>query len=104
MKKTIYLLLLLSLIMSMTMMTSCITTRSSSQINKVEVGMTKKEITALLGTPIFKNGDTGGEQWGYQKMIGEITGPEQVLFLVSFDTAGKVVAYETIKEHPHHLH
>lgn len=85
-------------------MTSCVATRSTTQINKVEVGMTQNEITKLLGTPIFKNGDTSGEQWGYHKMIGEIAGPEQVLFLVTFDSDGKVIAYETVKEHPHHIH
>lgn len=95
---------LIILLMAITMMTSCVTTRSTSQINKVEVGMTRNEISALLGTPSFKNGDTRGEQWGYHKMIGEIAGPEQVLFLVTFDPDGKVIAYETIKEHPHLIH
>ncbi len=82
--------------------TSCIATRSSVQINKVEVGMSKADIKKLLGTPEFKNGDTGGEQWGYHKMIGEIAGPEPVLFLVTFDKEGKVIAYDTVKDHHHH--
>ena len=103
MRKNLFLHLIM-LIMSVTMLTSCLTTRSSSQINRVAVGMTKPEITALLGTPIFKNGDTSGEQWGYQKMIGDIAGPEPVLFLVTFDAEGKVIAYDTVKEHYHHLH
>ena len=81
--------------------TSCIATRSSVQINKVEVGMTKTEIKKLLGSPEFKNGDLEGEQWGYHKMIGEIAGPEPVLFLVTFDKEGKVIAYDTVKEHHH---
>ena len=83
------------------MMSSCITTRSTAKINKVEVGMTKNDISQLLGTPIIKNGDIMSEQWGYRKMIGEIAGPEEVLFLVTFDNQGKVIGYETIKEHPH---
>ena len=91
------------LIMTIIMMTSCVTTRSTSKINQVEVGMTKNEITALFGTPIYKNGDTSGEQWGYHKMIGDIAGPEPVLFLVTFNSEGTVIAYETIKEH-HHPH
>ncbi len=57
---------LIILLMAITMMTSCVTTRSTSQINKVEVGMTRNEVT--------------------------------------FDPDGKVIAYETIKEHPHHIH
>lgn len=86
------------------MMTSCIATRSTTQINKVEVGMTKNDISKLLGTPMFKNGDIMIEQWGYRKMIGEIAGPEEVLFLVTFDNQGKVVGYETIKDNPHYHH
>ena len=61
--------LLLSFIIVITMMSSCITTRSTAKINKVEVGMTKNDISQLLGTPIIKNGDIMGEQWGYRKMI-----------------------------------
>lgn len=76
--------------------TSCIATRSSVQINKVEIGMSKADIKKLLGTPEFKNGDTEGEQWGYHKMIGEIAGPVPVLFLVTFDKEGKVIAYDTM--------
>lgn len=64
--------------------------------------MTKNEISKLLGMPIFKNGDTLGEQWGYRKMIGDVAGPEQVIFLVTFDNQGKVVGYETVKDHPHY--
>lgn len=88
-------------IATMAICTSCITTRSSVQINKVEVGMTKTEIKRLLGTPEFKNGNLEGEQWGYHKMIGEVAGPEPVLFLVTFDNEGKVIAYDTVKEHHH---
>lgn len=96
--------LLLSFIIVITMMSSCITTRSTAKFNKVEVGMTKNDISQLLGTPIFKNGDIMGEQWGYRKMIGEIAGPEEVIFLVTFDNQGKVVGYETLKEHQHIHH
>lgn len=92
------------LIIAALMMTSCISTHSTTQINKVEIGMTKNDITSLLGKPIFKNGDTMGEQWGYRKMIGEIAGPEEVLFLVTFNNQGKVVNYETIKDHQHYHH
>ena len=89
------------LIATMSLCTSCFATRSSVQINKVEVGMTKTEIKKLLGTPEFKNGDLEGEQWGYHKMIGDVAGPEPVLFLVTFDNEGKVIAYDTVKEHHH---
>lgn len=81
------------------MMTSCIATRSTVRMNKVEVGMTKKDITRLLGTPIFRNGDADGEEWGYRKQVGEVAGPEEVIFVVTFNGEGKVVAYETVKEY-----
>lgn len=97
-------LLSISFIIAALMMSSCVVTRSTTKINKVEVGMSKSEISKLLGTPIFKNGDTAGEQWGYRKMIGEVAGPEQVIFLVTFDSQGKVIGYETIKDHPHYHH
>lgn len=94
MKKIIF---IFALAMSLTM-TSCISTSSTTKINKVEVGMTKSDIRKLLGTSEFKNGDEGGEQWGYHKMIGEIAGPERILFLVTFDQEGKVIAYDSLKE------
>lgn len=97
-------LLFMSFFITALTLNSCIVTRSTTKINKVEVGMTKSEINKLLGTPMFKNGDTAGEQWGYRKIIGEVAGPEEVIFLVTFDNQGKVVAYETIKDHPHHHH
>lgn len=64
MKKNLFLHLIM-LIMSVTMLTSCLTTK---------------------------------------KMIGDIAGPEPVLFLVTFDAEGKVIAYDTVKEHHHYLH
>lgn len=96
--------LFISFIIAASMMTSCITTRSTAKINKVEIGMTKNEISQLLGKPVYKNGDIMGEQWGYRKMIGEVAGPEEVIFLVTFDNQGNVVSYETLKEHPHIHH
>lgn len=90
-------------IMGCLLTTSCIATRSTAQINKVEVGMDKAEISSLLGTPIMKNADREMEQWGYEKMIGEIAGPEPAYFLVTFNKEGKVIAYETVKQHHGHL-
>ena len=86
-------------------MSSCIATRDSAKINKVEIGMTKSEISNLLGTPLFKNANEEAEEWGYRKMVGEIADPEQMLFIVTFDNDGKVIAYQSVKEHPsYHSH
>ena len=81
---------------------SCIATRDTTKINKVELGMTKSDIQHLLGTPLFKNADERGEEWGYRKVVGEVIDSEEMLFVVTFDNEGKVVSYNSIKEFPPH--
>ena len=93
--------ILLSIVLSVSL-NSCISTRDTVKINKVEMGMTKGDIQKLLGTPLFKNANESGEEWGYRKMVGEIAGPEQMIFVVTFDNDGKVVAYNSVKEHPYY--
>lgn len=83
---------------------SCIATRDTTKINKVEMGMSKSDIQHLLGTPLFKNADETGEQWGYRKVVGEVIDAEEMLFVVTFDNDGKVVAYNSVKEFPQHRH
>jgi len=83
---------------------SCIATRDTTKINKVEMGMSKSDIRHLLGNPLFKNADETGEQWGYRKVVGEIIDAEEMLFVVTFDNDGKVVAYNSVKEFPPHRH
>ena len=43
-----------------------------------------------------------GEQWGYRKVVGEVIDAEEMLFVVTFDNDGKVVAYNSVKEFPSH--
>ena len=93
----------LVLVMNLTF-ESCIATRDTTKINKVEIGMTKSDIQHLLGFPLFKNADEGGEQWGYRKLVGEVIDHEEMLFIVTFDPEGKVVAYDSVKEFPPHRH
>ena len=93
--------ILLAIALSVSL-SSCIATRDTVKINKVEMGMTKSDIQNLLGTPLFKNANETGEEWGYRKLVGEIAGPEQMSFVVTFDNDGKVVAYNSIKEHPYY--
>lgn len=83
-------------------LSGCITTRDTVKINKVEMGMTKSDIQDLLGTPLFKNANETGEEWGYRKMVGEIAGPEQMLFIVTFDNNGKVIAYNSVKDYTYY--
>ena len=93
--------ILLSIALSVSL-SSCISTRDTVKINKVEMGMTKSDIQNLLGTPLFKNANEAGEEWGYRKMVGEIAGPESMIFVVTFNNDGKVVAYNSVKEHPYY--
>ena len=83
---------------------SCIATRDTTKINKVEMGMSKSDIQHLLGKPLFKNADETGVQWGYRKVVGEVIDAEEMLFVVTFDNDGKVVAYNSVKEFPPHRH
>ncbi len=83
---------------------SCIATRDTTKINKVEMGMNKSDIQHLLGKPLFKNVDGTGEQWGYRKVVGEVIDAEEMLFVVTFDNEGRVVAYHSAKEFPPHRH
>lgn len=83
---------------------SCIATRDTTKINKVEMGMNKSDIRHLLGKPLFKNADETGEQWGYRKVVGEVIDAEEMLFVVTFDNEGKVIAYNSVKEFPPHRH
>ena len=93
--------ILLSIALSVSL-NSCVATCDTVKINKVEMGMTKSDIQNLLGTPLFKNANETGEEWGYRKLVGEIAGPESMIFVVTFDNDGKVVAYNSVKEHPYY--
>ena len=95
--------ILLSIALSVSL-NSCVATRDTVKLNKVEMGMTKSDIQNLLGTPLFKNANETGEEWGYRKLVGEIAGPEQMIFVVTFNNDGKVVAYNSVKEHPYYHH
>ena len=85
--------------------TSCISTRDTVRLNKVELGMNKSNIQHLLGTPLFKNANEQGEKWGYRKYVGEITDSEEMYFIVKFDTNDRVIAYQSVKapDRNHHM-
>lgn len=93
--------IIITLVMVLSL-SSCIATRDTVKINKVEMGMTKSDIQKLLGTPLFKNTNETGEEWGYRKMVGEIAGPESMIFVVTFNNDGKVIAYNSVKDYPYY--
>ena len=98
MKRTLFV-VFVALFMSQALI-SCVSTRSTSKINKIEIGMSKEDIRKLLGNPVYRNAWQDGEQWGYHKQVGEIAGPEQVLLVVSFDGNGRVAQLETMRDSP----
>jgi outer membrane protein assembly factor BamE (lipoprotein component of BamABCDE complex) len=100
MKKLLQILLLLSIFTLGS--SSCVTSRDSVRINQVEIGMNKNDIQQLLGTPLFKNANETGEEWGYRKFVGQLATAEEILFIITFDTDGKVIAYDSIKNYPFH--
>jgi outer membrane protein assembly factor BamE (lipoprotein component of BamABCDE complex) len=105
MKNSIIISTVAAIIISMALsvsLSSCISTRDTVKINKVEMDMTKSDIQNLLGTPLFKNANETGEEWGYRKLVGEIAGPESMIFVVTFNNDGKVVAYNSVKDHPYY--
>ena len=87
--------IIITLVMVMSL-SSCISTRDTVKINKVEMGMTKTDIQNLLGTPLFTNANETSEEWGYRKMVGEIAGPEQMIFVITFNNDGKVTISDAV--------
>lgn len=95
MKKMKMIAVIFLLTMGMTT-TSCISTRDTVRINKVELGMDKSDIEHLLGTPLFKNANELGEKWGYRKYVGEIADSKEMYFIVRFDSNDRVIAYQSV--------
>ena len=98
MKRTLFV-AFVALFMSQALI-SCVSTRSTSKINKIEIGMSKEDIRKLLGNPVYRHAWQDGAHWGYHKQVGGIAGPEQVLLVVSFDGNGGVAQLETMRDFP----
>jgi hypothetical protein len=86
--KEIVIAVMLVLVMNMAF-DSCIATRDTTKINKVEIGMNKSDIQHLLGKPLFKNADETGEQWGYRKVVGEVIDAEECCSLSPLTTTAR---------------
>lgn len=67
----------------------------------IERGMSKEQVTSIIGRPMTTSFDEGGETWQYTKSRGGLLYPYWVDITVSFDGNGKVVAYnEKVAEQP----
>lgn len=72
------------------MMTLCQIDMTAKPRRIVQRGMTKEEVTEIMGRPKATNFDNYGEQWEFHKT--ELIGDEHVI-LVNFDRSGRVSAY-----------
>ena len=57
----------------------------------IERGMTKQQVTALLGVPLTSSFDEFGDIWMYKEWRGPFVGGSDVRIYVMFDMTGKVV-------------
>ena len=57
----------------------------------IERGMTKQQVTSLLGTPLTSSFDEFGDIWMYKEWRGPFVGGSDVRIYVMFDMTGKVV-------------
>lgn len=89
----------LSMMLFLILGTGCM---STSQLMKVEEGMSRQEITKIFGTPEFRRFDRGIEEWEYRKLI-VLTGEVKVT-VITFDD-GKVSGMNSfnvagVQQHP----
>ena len=60
----------------------------------IERGMTKEQVTAILGKPKTTSFNELGDKWMYEGSKGPLFGGDRVRTYVTFDTTGKVIRYE----------
>lgn len=88
----------LSMMLFLILGTGCV---STSQLMKVEEGMSRQEITKIFGTPEFRRFDRGMEEWEYRKLI-VLTGDVKVTVITFED--GKVCGMNTFNVAEVHQH
>ncbi len=90
MKKTSWVAILFACIL----MVTCSITAEAKDKKSIERGMTKQEVTAVLGKPLTTSFDENGETWEFVKSQGGLLNYHEVLLIVDFDHNGRVVRYE----------
>lgn len=76
------------------MMMFAICVEASAKVRKtVERGMTKNEVTAILGDPKLTSFDSYGDRWQYES-TNILTGDTKYTTVI-FDRSGKVVGFDT---------
>lgn len=75
-------------------MLTCSLSASAKSKQPIERGMTKQQVTAILGKPKTTSFNELGDKWMYEGWKGSLVGGDQVRTYVAFDTTGKVIRYE----------
>lgn len=75
-------------------MLTCNLSASAKSKQPIERGMTKQQVTDILGKPKTTSFNELGDKWMYEGWKGALVGGDHVRTYVIFDTTGKVVRYE----------
>ena len=70
---------------------TCSLSASAKSKQPIERGMTKQQVTAILGKPKTTSFNELGDKWMYEGWKGSLVGGDQVRTYVTFDTTGKVI-------------
>lgn len=75
------------------MLTCCLSATAKNK-QPIERGMTKQQVTTILGNPKTTSFNELGDKWMYEVSKGPLFGGDRVRIYVTFDTTGKVIRYE----------
>ena len=80
----------------------CISATAKIKKPVIERGMTKEQVTAMLGEPRTASFNEYGDRWMYEEWRGPFFGGANVRIYVLFDVTGKVVGCEERTCEPNH--
>lgn len=84
------------------LLTFCISATAKIKKPVIERGMTKEQVTAMLGEPRTASFNEYGDRWMYEEWRGPFIGGVNVRIYVMFDVTGKVVGCEERTCEPNH--
>lgn len=84
------------------LLTFCISATAKIKKPVIERGMTKEQVTAMLGEPRTASFNEYGDRWMYEEWRGPFFGGANVRIYVMFDVTGKVVGCEERTCEPNH--
>lgn len=75
------------------MLVCCLSVAAKSK-QQIERGMTKEQVTAILGKPKTTSFNEEGDKWMYEIWKGNLLAGDNIRTYVMFDTTGRVIGYE----------